>query len=270
MVGLGTYNLYNEECLNIVYEAIIIGYRLIDTAQLYKNHTFIKNAIIKSNICKDEIFIISKINNKNIIKKKIPEAINEIKKELEIDNIDMILLHNPVKNYLDGWKNLVYAQHHFNIKNIGTSNFNENDLEIIKNNFGFYPNFNQIEYNIFNQRPELIEFMFNNNITVQSHTGLLRNFNNSKIKESVEYKKLYEVSNENNENIYDLMHKFILQNNIGIIPMSKNIDHLHQNLNLLNLMENINNRENKNVNLLDDKIFKELNKLNMNISLFRN
>lgn len=249
-IGLGTYGLYNEDCTNIVKNALEIGYTLIDTAQLYKNQEFIKNGIIQSQIPRSNIFITSKIHNKNIIKKKVPESIYNIKQELDTDYIDMILLHNPVKNYVEGWKELIYSQHHLNILNIGVSNFNVEHLQTIYEKNDFYPTFNQFEFNVFNQRKELVDFMFDNNIDCQSHTGLCRGqfFNNP---------VLNNMSLKNDLEVADIMHKFILQKNIGIIPMTHNIKHLFQNLNL-----------NKIINL-DNNTISLLNNLDQQFSLFK-
>lgn len=249
-IGLGTYNLYDELCTEIVKNAINIGYSLIDTAQLYKNHTFIKDGINLSNKTRDDIFITSKVHNRNIIKKRIPESIDLIKKELETDYIDLILLHNPTKNYIEGWQELIRCQNHFNIKYIGTSNFNVSNIEEIEKITGIIPSLNQIEYNIFNQQNELVNYLNEKNILIQSHTGLTR-------KTKIYDQQLNNLSIKYTMSPIFMMNKFILQNNIGIIPKTTNIDHLKENFNILN-KQNLNN-----------EIMEELKKFDEQFSLFK-
>lgn len=152
MVGLGTYKLQDGICTQIIKSGLELGYRQIDTAQLYHNHTNIAQGISLSKIPREDIFIISKIHNSNIKKLKISESIDMIKKELETDYIDLILLHNPVKNYQKAWEELIRCKEHQGIKNIGVSNFDICDLENIISQTNIYPYLNQIELNIFNQQ----------------------------------------------------------------------------------------------------------------------
>ena len=129
LVGLGTYKLQDEQCSQIIKFGLELGFRQIDTAQLYHNHTNIAQGISLSGVSREDIFIISKIHNSNIKKLKIAESIDNIKKELDTNYIDLILLHNPVKNYQNAWEELVRCKEHMRIKNIGVSNFDINNLE---------------------------------------------------------------------------------------------------------------------------------------------
>ena len=233
-IGLGTYKLQGEHCIDIIKNGLEIGYRQIDTAQLYHNHKEIAVGIKNSGIKRDDIFLISKIHNKNIKKIQISESIDQIKKELDTDYIDLILLHNPVKNYDLSWKELIRCKNHFNIKNIGVSNFEINHLDNIITHTNISPYLNQIELNIFNQQKKLIEYHNKNNIITQSHTSLTKcNLINNK--------NLIDLSNELNYKPVDLMFLYILNQNIGILPKTTNIEHLKSNLYLFNNNYKINN-----------------------------
>ena len=227
LVGLGTYKLKDLQCVQIVSEGLKLGYRLIDTAQLYKNHNQIAQAIELSGISREEIFIQSKIHNSNIKKLKIAESIGEIKKELETDYIDLILLHNPVTNYNKAWEELVRCQNHLNIKYIGVSNFNIDHLNKIIGQTGCIPWLNQIELNLFNQQDELVKYNRENNIITQSHTTLTKK---AKLDdpELINWAKQIELSTPK------LMYKFVLDQQIGILPRTSNQTHLYENYNLVN------------------------------------
>ncbi len=164
-ISLGTYRLKNEQCVQIVKSGLELGYRQIDTAELYKNHVQVAQGINLSGVPRESIFITSKIFNHNITKLKIVESVDKIKKELEIDYIDLILLHNPVKNYETAWATLIEIQTQQNIRYIGTSNFGLTHLESIKNLTGVIPYLNQIELSIWNQPDlKLLDYHKSNNI----------------------------------------------------------------------------------------------------------
>lgn len=225
LIGMGTYRLKGQECTQIIKSGLEIGYRQIDTAQLYNNHVEISLGIKLSRISHDEIFIISKISNQNISKLKIAESVDKIKKELEINYVNLILLHNPVKNYQLAWNELIRCKNHLNVKHIGVSNFGIEDLNNLISKSDYVPWLNQIELNIFNQQCELIQWMRSNNIIVQSHTTLTNTdlFENNKLNELA---NLLEIS------VPKLMYKYVLDQDIGILPKTSNLLHLQSNWDL--------------------------------------
>jgi diketogulonate reductase-like aldo/keto reductase len=174
LVGLGTYKLDGLKCTQIVKSGLELGYRLIDTAQLYQNQEFISDGIKLSGIPRTDIFVTSKIHNSNIRKLKIVESVEQIKKQLDTDYIDLILLHNPVKNYEKAWEELIRCKEHYNIRYIGVSNFSQPYLDKIIENTGFIPWLSQIELNIFNHQKDLIEYNNSKGIITQAHTTLTR------------------------------------------------------------------------------------------------
>lgn len=226
LVGMGTYRLQNDVCTQIIKSGLELGYRQIDTAQLYHNHTNISQGISLSGVPREDIFIISKIHNSNIKKLKIAESIDNIKKELDTNYIDLILLHNPVKNYQEAWSELIRCKEHMGIKNIGVSNFNINDLENIIKQTNIPPYLNQIELNIFNQQKKLIEYHNGQKIITQSHTTLTKS-------NLLNDKDLVKYANELNYTPSELMYKFVLNQNIGILPRTSNQDHLISNYKLI-------------------------------------
>jgi len=225
LFGLGTYKLQGDLCTNIVKNGLELGYRQIDTAQLYNNHNEVSLGIYQSEIKREEIFLISKIHNSNIKKIKIAESINQIKKELNTDYLDLLLLHNPVKNYEESWKELIFCKEQLGIKHIGVSNFDIIHLEKIANMQ--IPWLNQIELNIFNsnRKNDLINYHKKNNIITQAHTILTKgNLLNDN--------QLTEWSSKLNIPNYELMFKFVIDQNIGILQRTSNLDHLISNWNL--------------------------------------
>lgn len=227
LIGLGTYGLYDELCTQVIKSGLEIGYRLIDTAQLYHNHEKIANGIKLSGINREEIFITSKIHNSNIRKLKIAESIDQIKKDLDTNYIDLILLHNPVKNYDKAWEELIKCKEHMGIRYIGVSNFYEPELNRIIELSGISPWLSQIELNIFNQQKSLINYNNSKNIITQAHTTLTKSI---LLKEP----ELIKFSKENNYCTDELMFRYVLEQGIGILPRTSNLNRLKSNFESLN------------------------------------
>jgi diketogulonate reductase-like aldo/keto reductase len=93
LLGLGVYDMYNSEAEQAVLWALETGYRLIDTAEMYKNETEIGNAIRKSGIDRTEIFVTTKVNNGDQGFDKTLRAFDESLKKLNIDYINLYLVH---------------------------------------------------------------------------------------------------------------------------------------------------------------------------------
>jgi len=177
--GLGTYTVQGENCSNIVYKALETGYRLIDTAELYQNHQEIALAIkaaTDANICmRNDIWITSKLHNRDQRKLNIGPAIQKILLDLQTDYLDLLILHSAQKNYSEAYSELIRCASHFNIKHIGVSNFRVDELESIINKTGIKPYLNQFEISPFNQRLALRSFMAENNILTQAYGSLTCN-----------------------------------------------------------------------------------------------
>lgn len=226
LVGLGTYKLQDGLCSQIIKSGLELGYRQIDTAQLYHNHINISQGISLSGVAREDIFIISKIHNSNIKKLKIAESIDVIKKELDTNYIDLILLHNPVKNYNLAWEELIRCKEQMGIKNIGVSNFDIDNLENIIKQTNIHPYLNQIELNIFNQQKKLIEYNKSHGIITQSHTTLTKSNLLNDI-DLIEFAKVLKITPS------ELMYKYVLDQGIGILPRTSNQEHLVSNYKLI-------------------------------------
>jgi diketogulonate reductase-like aldo/keto reductase len=175
--GLGTYTVQAENCSNIIYSALEIGYRLFDTAELYKNHTDIaigiKKAIENNIIDRNDIWLSSKIHNRDQRKLNIAQAIQKILLDLDTNYLDLIMLHSAQKTYSRAYAELLRCQNHYNIRYIGVSNFRQDELETIIDKTGVCPYINQIEISPFNQRLKLRSYMDKYKILPQAYASLV-------------------------------------------------------------------------------------------------
>ena len=177
LFGIGTYTVTDEKCSDIIFEGLKLGYRLIDTAELYGNHKDIASAISTAqqhNIAtREDIWISSKIHNRDQRRLEISQAMQKILSDLNTNYIDLVMLHSAQKTYVSAYKELLTVKNYFNIRNIGVSNFRQDELETIIKHTGITPYINQVEISPFNQRLQLREYMKEHNILTQAYGSLV-------------------------------------------------------------------------------------------------
>ena len=238
-IGFGTYRL-GKNTKDSVRHAINIGYRHIDTAPLYKNEAIVGNAINKSGINRQNLFITTKISRKELETNSIAESIENSLKNMGMDYLDLVLLHEPI-DYIKNW---VLLTDYYNtigknkVRFIGVSNFNEKQLKIIYNvnngnngnNGNTKPYCNQIELNPFLLRNPIVEYCNRSNIKIVAHSPLTKG-------EKLEDSRLKTLANEYNITPAQLMLKWNLQQNNIVIPRSKNNSHIEENLKIIDIID---------------------------------
>ena len=94
-IGLGTYRLKGQEVIDSVSQALELGYRHIDTAQIYDNEQDVGRAIAGSGIARDELFVTTKIWITNLAPRKLIPSLQESLRKLDLERVDMTLIHWP-------------------------------------------------------------------------------------------------------------------------------------------------------------------------------
>ncbi|MDE5595032.1 MAG: aldo/keto reductase, partial [Muribaculaceae bacterium] len=123
ILGYGVYQVDPKECERCVLDAIASGYRLIDTAQAYYNEDGVGNAIVKSGVPREELFIVSKIWISNAGYEKAKASIEESLRKLKTDYIDLLLIHQPFGDYYGTYRAMEEAYKAGKLRAIGVSNF---------------------------------------------------------------------------------------------------------------------------------------------------
>ena len=224
-VGLGTCRLEKEECYEKVLYALKIGYRHIDTAEIYFNHKEIGRAIKDSGINREEIFITTKVWPNNYKKEKIRKSVGKSLEQLSTDYIDLVLLHKSIGKYTEAWKELEELQKEGKIKSIGVSSFNGKQLEKIINLNGIKPVVDQIEVNPFTQRQDYVEYLEKKDIKAEVWYPL--GHGNKKI---INHPLFVELSNKYNKTPVQIILRWHVQRNHIVFPKSTNPKHLKENL----------------------------------------
>ena len=176
MLGLGVYKATGpNEVEKAISYALESGYRLIDTASVYKNEDGVGRAIKSSSIPREDLFITTKVWNTAQRIGSIDSAFERSLERLQLDYVDLYLIHWPVPGcYLETWKELEKIYHSGRAKAIGVSNFEIQHLEELFQTSGIVPAVNQIEYHpLFNQS-ELCSYCQERGIAVQAYAPLAR------------------------------------------------------------------------------------------------
>ncbi|MDO4996721.1 MAG: aldo/keto reductase [Bacilli bacterium] len=227
-IGFGVYMINDrDKCKQIVQEAIKLGYRHFDTAQYYKNERAVGDAIRESGIDRSEFFVTTKIWISDYGYDKCKQAVEDSLKRLNIEYIDLVLLHQRYNDYIGAWKALEDAQKEGKIKSIGVSNFRIEELTDLLNNTSIVPVVNQIECHPYYQRKELKEFMDKNNIKTQAWFPLGHGD-----KKLLNEKIFTELGNKYNKTPAQVILKWHLECNHIVFPKSLNIDHIKENIDL--------------------------------------
>ena len=245
-IGFGTYKLKTQEEFNKSLDAVFSNNNsqvMIDTAELYKNQHYIGNYLQDHKIKRSDVWITSKLSFHTMTKSEgeIIKSINNSLESLKTDYIDLYLLHACKEDNITPWKILRQFQKEGKIKKIGVSNFNVDnlkkfikDINDLEADGSKYIYANQIEYNPFLNRTELVSLCKDNNIRVIAYGSFY------KINKVIE-----DIAIQVNKTPHQVLLRWALNNNIIIIPKSENPDHIKDNMNLDfnlddNMMDNIN------------------------------
>jgi 2,5-diketo-D-gluconate reductase A len=151
-LGFGVFLVPPEDTQRTVEQAFEVGYRHIDTAQMYGNEAEVGAAIAASGIPRDELYITTKLNNSNHLPDDARRSFAESLEKLGLDRVDLFLIHWPLPTRYDGdfvstWQTLVELRDGGGTTSIGVSNFEPDHLDRIIDATGVVPAVNQIEVN---------------------------------------------------------------------------------------------------------------------------
>lgn len=224
-IGIGTYLLSPDEAEASVTEALKVGYRLIDTANAYQNEKAVGRAIKASKIPREEIFVETKLWPSVYTD---PEAIDKTLKRLDLDYIDLLLLHQPAGDYITGYKMMEKALKEGKVKSIGISNFYGERLDNLLNNIEIKPAVTQVETHPYYPQEEMKEKLKEYGTKLQAWFPLGGRGNDSVLTE----KTIKDLAQKYEKSPAQIILRWHNQKGVIVIPGSKNPDHIKDNLNI--------------------------------------
>lgn len=227
ILGLGTARTSGSECENMVLQAIEEGYRLIDTARMYKNEREVGNAIRKSKISREEIFITTKICRPDNSYENTILSIEQSLQELQTQYIDLLLIHEPYEESINMYKAMKEAYKNGLVKAIGISNFNIDKYNHFIKECEIIPAVNQVEQHVFFQQDELRKIMSLHGTHMQSWSSFANGENNF-FKNDV----LMDIAKKYNKTVAQIALRFLIQQGISVIPKSLNKNRMIENINV--------------------------------------
>ncbi len=224
-LGLGAYKVNQDIAVQLVQHALEIGYRRIDTAALYDNEAEVGAAIRKSGVAREEVFVTSKIWNDRHGYAEAKEAIQESVNRLNIDYVDMMLIHWPCPKqdkFVETWRAFEEFLETGLVRSIGVSNFNQPHLEKLLATANVTPAINQVELHPQLAQNSLRHFNTRHDIKTEAWAPLGRaRFNENPL--------LGEIAESLGKTVAQVIIRWHLQLGNLVIPKSSNPDRLAEN-----------------------------------------
>ena len=223
-IGIGTFMISPADAEESVCNALVLGYRLIDTANAYVNERAVGRGMKKSGIPREKIFLSTKLW---VSEYENPNAIEETMERLGVDYIDLLFLHQPAGNYMAGYRQLEKAYKAGKIKAIGLSNFDSKSFNEILEKCEIKPQVYQGERHPYYTGKNKKDILKKENIKVMSWYPLGHGDSNL-----INEELFHELGEKYCKSPAQIILRWHIQKGFIVIPGSRNIEHIKDNLNI--------------------------------------
>nr|WP_281667606.1 aldo/keto reductase [Parascardovia denticolens] len=217
----------HDECKQAVTDALEVGYRLIDTAQFYRNERAVGEALEESGLPRREIFLTTKVWINNFGYDKTIESVKRSLRLLRTDYLDLVLIHQVVGNYLWAYRALEDLYKDGLVKAIGVSNMEADRLIDLATRANVVPAVNQIENHVFFQQNDLLAVMKDHGIQGEAWGPFAEGKNDLFI-----HPLLTEIGTAYDKSAAQVALRFLAQRGLVVIPKSTHRDRMEQNLDI--------------------------------------
>ncbi|MCR5523426.1 MAG: aldo/keto reductase [Clostridia bacterium] len=225
VTGIGTYLLAPSDAENSVREALKMGCRLIDTANVYVNERAVGRGMKDSGVKREDIFLSTKLWPTEY---ENPDAVNETLARLGVEYVDLLYIHQPAGNWLAGYRQLEKAYKEGKAKAIGISNFEGKYIDELQNKWEIIPQFVQVEAHPYFTQKELRNTLDQYGIRLMSWYPLGHG-DKSLMEEPV----FTALGKKYGKSPAQVILRWHTQMGFAVIPGSKNVNHIRDNLDIL-------------------------------------
>lgn len=231
VVGLGTYALHGSTCTNAVITAIHSGYRLIDTASFYGNEREVGEGVRKSGVPRSEIFVQTKLYPNQY--SHAGKAIDEALKKLNIEYIDMMLLHHPASNDVTAYRAIEKAIQDRKVRMAGISCYYIRETDAFLPKVSVKPALIQNEIHPFYQDSPVVEHIQSKGLAVQGWYPLGgRGYTEAMLNNPVRQ----EIAATHGKSVAQVILQWNLQKGVCVIPGSSNPAHIRENISIFDFV----------------------------------
>jgi 2,5-diketo-D-gluconate reductase A len=228
ILGFGVFQIQDpNECEQSVYDAIMAGYRLIDTAASYLNEEAVGRAIKRSDVPREELFITTKLWVQDAGYESTKKAFARSLERLQLDYLDLYLIHQPFGDIYGSWRAMEELYREGKIRAIGVSNFQMDRLVDLMIHNEVIPVINQVETHPFCQQIESAKLMKENNVQIQSW-GPFAEGKNNMFKNEI----LVSIAEKHNKSVAQVILQWLTQRGVVAIPKSVRKERIIENFNI--------------------------------------
>ena len=226
LLGFGVFQVTDlDECERSVLDAIETGYRLLDTAASYGNEAAVGNAIQKSGVAREELFITTKLWVQDASYDGAKQAFERSMEKLQLEYLDLYLIHQPYGDVYGAWRAMQELYQAGRIKAIGVSNFQpDRVMDFIMHN-DIAPAVNQIETHPFHQQIEAQKLLQENNVQIESWGPFAEGKNNI-----FQNAVLRSIAETHGKSVAQVIVRWLTQRGVVAIPKSVRKERMAENL----------------------------------------
>mgnify|MGYP001589896794 CR=1 FL=1 len=248
ILGFGVFQVTDQnECERSVYDAIQIGYRLIDTAASYQNEEAVGRAIKKSGVPREELFITTKLWIQDTGCENTKKAFEKSLKRLQLDYLDLYLIHQPYGDVHGSWRAMEELYREGRTRAIGVSNFHpDRVMDLIAFN-KVVPAVNQIETHPFHQQIEAQKFLQENGVQHESWGPFAEGKNNIFQNELLVF-----IGKTYKKSVAQIIIRWLTQRGVVAIPKSVRKERIEENFNVFDFQ--LSAEDMHSIEMLDQKV----------------
>ena len=228
LLGYGVFLVPPQEAEQCVTDALEVGYRLIDTAQAYYNEEGVGAAVAKSNVKREDIFLVTKVWISNAGEEKAAQSIDESLRKLQTDYIDLLLIHQAYGDVFGSWRAMEKAYKAGKVRDVGVSNFQAARFFDFAHYVDVKPMVNQLQCNPMIQQTSIEPLLAQTDTKMMAWGPL----GGQGVDGVVKSELLAEIGNKYGKSAAQVALRWLMQRSIVAIPKSSHKERMAQNLNI--------------------------------------